>query len=51
MFVTAFAGVLDLASGHVVYASAGHAFMYVAVLRWDTHNTAGPGDGSAGIGW
>jgi hypothetical protein len=34
-----------------VYASAGHVFMYVAGLRWDTHNAAGPDDGSTGIGW
>ena len=34
-----------------IYASADHVFMYVAGLRWDTHNAAGPGDGSAGIGW
>ena len=34
-----------------VYASADHVFMYVAGLRWDTHNAAGPGDGSTGIGW
>lgn len=34
-----------------VYASADHVFLYVAGLRWDTHNAAGPGDGSAGIGW
>jgi cell wall-associated NlpC family hydrolase len=34
-----------------LYASAAHVFMYVAGLRWDTHNAAGPGDGSAGIGW
>ena len=34
-----------------LYASADHVFMYVAGLRWDTHNAAGPGDGSAGIGW
>jgi hypothetical protein len=34
-----------------VYASADHVFMYVAGLRWDTHNAAGAGDGSAGIGW
>ena len=34
-----------------VYASADHVFMYVAGLRWDTHDAAGPGDGSAGIGW
>jgi hypothetical protein len=34
-----------------LYASAGHVFMYVAGLRWDTHNAAGPGDGSSGIGW
>jgi hypothetical protein len=34
-----------------IYASADHVFMYVAGLRWDTHNAAGPQDGSAGIGW
>ena len=34
-----------------IYADADHVFMYVAGLRWDTHNAAGPGDGSAGIGW
>jgi hypothetical protein len=34
-----------------LYASADHVFMYVAGLRWDTHDAAGPGDGSAGIGW
>ncbi|MGA9858615.1 MAG: hypothetical protein WBQ18_12185, partial [Solirubrobacteraceae bacterium] len=34
-----------------IYASAAHVFMYVAGLRWDTWNAAGPGDGSAGIGW
>lgn len=34
-----------------VYASADHVFMYVAGLRWDTDNAAGPGDGSTGIGW
>jgi hypothetical protein len=34
-----------------MYASADHVFMYVAGLRWDTHAAAGPGDGSAGIGW
>jgi hypothetical protein len=34
-----------------IYASADHVFMYVAGLRWDTHNAAGPADGSAGIGW
>jgi hypothetical protein len=34
-----------------LYASADHVFMYVAGLRWDTHNAAGPGDGSTGIGW
>ena len=26
-------------------------FMYVAGLRWDTHDAAGPGDGTTGIGW
>jgi cell wall-associated NlpC family hydrolase len=34
-----------------IYASSDHVFMYVAGLRWDTHNAAGTGDGSAGIGW
>ena len=34
-----------------IYASADHVFMYVAGLRWDTHNAAGPGDGGPGIGW
>ncbi len=34
-----------------IYANADHVFMYVAGLRWDTHNAAGPGDGSSGIGW
>ena len=34
-----------------LYASADHVFTYVAGLRWDTHNAAGSGDGSPGIGW
>ena len=34
-----------------LYASADHVFMYVAGLRWDTHDPVGPGDGSSGIGW
>ena len=34
-----------------LYANADHVFMYVAGVRWDTHNAAGPGDGSTGIGW
>lgn len=34
-----------------IYASGDHVFMYVAGLRWDTHNAAGPDDGSTGIGW
>ncbi|MGC9220887.1 MAG: hypothetical protein ACP5H2_05980 [Solirubrobacteraceae bacterium] len=34
-----------------IYANAQHVFMYVAGLRWDTWNAAGPGDGSTGIGW
>jgi hypothetical protein len=34
-----------------LYANPQHVFMYVAGLRWDTWNAAGPGDGSAGIGW
>ena len=34
-----------------IYANADHVFMYVAGLRWDTHNAAGPDDGATGIGW
>jgi hypothetical protein len=34
-----------------IYASPEHVFMYVAALRWDTHDAAGPGDGTTGIGW
>jgi hypothetical protein len=34
-----------------LYANTDHVFMYVAGLRWDTHNAAGPDDGSTGIGW
>jgi hypothetical protein len=34
-----------------IYASADHIFMYVAGLRWDTHNAVGPDDGTTGIGW
>jgi hypothetical protein len=34
-----------------LYANADHVFMYVAGMRWDTHNAAGAGDGSTGIGW
>ncbi len=34
-----------------IYASATHVYMYIAGLRWDTWNAAGPGDGPAGIGW
>jgi hypothetical protein len=34
-----------------IYASADHVFMYVAGLRWDTHDAAGPDDGLPGIGW
>ena len=34
-----------------LYANPEHVFMYVAGLRWDTHDDAGPGDGSTGIGW
>jgi cell wall-associated NlpC family hydrolase len=34
-----------------LYANADHVFMYVAGLRWDTHDAAGPGDGNGGIGW
>jgi hypothetical protein len=34
-----------------IYASADHVFIYVAGLRWDTHDAAGRGDGGTGIGW
>ena len=34
-----------------LYANSDHVFLYVDGLRWDTHNAAGPDDGSAGIGW
>jgi hypothetical protein len=34
-----------------IYANPDHVFMYVAGLRWDTHNAAGAADGSTGIGW
>jgi len=34
-----------------IYANVDHVFMYVAGLRWDTHDAAGPQDGSSGIGW
>ena len=34
-----------------IYAGPEHVFMYVAGLRWDTHNAAGPDDGGSGIGW
>jgi hypothetical protein len=34
-----------------LYANSDHVFMYVAGLRWDTHDAAGPGDGSSGMGW
>ena len=34
-----------------IYASADHVFMYVAGLRWDTHNAAGPRTARRGIGW
>jgi hypothetical protein len=34
-----------------IYANPDHVFMYVAGLRWDTHDAAGSGDGSSGIGW
>jgi hypothetical protein len=34
-----------------LYANPTHVFMYVAGLRWDTYDAAGPGDGSTGIGW
>jgi hypothetical protein len=43
----------DPGPGHWVtlYASPDHVFMYVAGLRWDTHDAAGAGDGGGGIGW
>jgi hypothetical protein len=34
-----------------LYASSDHVFIYVAGVRWDTHNAAGPDDGPSGIGW
>jgi hypothetical protein len=34
-----------------LYANPDHVFMYVAGMRWDTHDAAGAGDGSTGIGW
>jgi hypothetical protein len=34
-----------------IYASPTHVYMYVAGMRWDTHNAAGAGDGSDAIGW
>lgn len=34
-----------------LYARADHIYMYVAGLRWDTHDAAGAADGSTGIGW
>ena len=34
-----------------LYANPSHVFMYVAGLRWDTHDAAGAGDGGTGIGW
>jgi hypothetical protein len=34
-----------------IYANPEHVFMYVAGLRWDTYDAAGPGDGANGIGW
>jgi hypothetical protein len=34
-----------------LYANPDHVVMYVGGLRWDTHDAAGPGDGSTGIGW
>jgi hypothetical protein len=34
-----------------IYANPTHVFLYVAGLRWDTWNAAGPADGTSGIGW
>jgi hypothetical protein len=34
-----------------LYANPDHVYAYVAGLRWDTHDAAGAGDGSSGIGW
>ncbi len=34
-----------------IWASPTHVYMYVAGIRWDTHNAAGADDGPAGIGW
>jgi hypothetical protein len=44
-------GVPGPGSWITLYANPDHVFMYVAGLRWDTHDAAGPGDGSSGIGW
>jgi hypothetical protein len=44
-------GVSGLGRWVTLYANADHVFMYVAGLRWDTWDAAGPGDGSSGIGW
>lgn len=34
-----------------IWASPDHVYIYVAGIRWDTHNAAGPDDGPPGIGW
>jgi hypothetical protein len=44
-------GAAGLGRWVTIYASADHVFMYIAGLRWDTHNAAGADDGSSGIGW
>jgi len=44
-------GVPGLGRWITIYANPDHVFMYVAGLRWDTHDAAGAGDGSTGIGW
>jgi hypothetical protein len=44
-------GVAGPGSWVTLYANAGHVFVYVAGLRWDTWNAAGPGDGPFAIGW
>jgi cell wall-associated NlpC family hydrolase len=44
-------GVAGPGSWVTLYASSGHVFVYVAGLRWDTWNAAGPGDGPFAIGW
>ena len=43
----------DAGAGHwvTVRGNAGHVYMYVAGLRWDTHRYGAADTGSSGIGW